>query len=225
MKGKIIVIDGMDGCGKHTQAKILYDTLKKRKYKVELFSFPNYEDDSSYFVKKLLNKEYDDINNPYLVSLFYSIDRGITYIRDIKEKYENGYTIILDRYYISNILYQLQNIISHANRFNYIHFLKTVEVEGLGLPKPDITIILASKPEISNKLLNKRYNNDDSKKDIYENIEVQNKVYEVISFIDKYRQLISMKDAIGLVKILYIHDDKGNIYTKEQMADKIISLV
>ena len=122
MKGKIIVIDGMDGCGKHTQAKILYDTLKKRKYKVELFSFPNYEDDSSYFVKKLLNKEYDDINNPYLVSLFYSIDRGITYIRDIKEKYENGYTIILDRYYISNILYQLQNIISHADRFNYIHY-------------------------------------------------------------------------------------------------------
>ena len=67
MKGKIIVIDGMDGCGKQTQAKILYDTLKERKYKVELFSFPNYENDSSYFIKKLLNKEYDDINNPYLV--------------------------------------------------------------------------------------------------------------------------------------------------------------
>lgn len=225
MNGKIIVIDGMDGCGKNTQAKLLYDELKKENDKVLLFSFPNYYDDSSYFVKKLLNGDYNDIDNPYLKSLFYSIDRGITYPREIKDKYENGYTIILDRYYSANILYNLHLLKSTADKFYYINFLKTVEVTGLGLPTPDITIILSSSPDVSNKLLNKRYDNDNSKKDIYENEKTQYKILDNIKFLDYYKDLITVKDALGKIKILCIHDEDKNIYTKEEILNKIISLV
>ena len=225
MKGKIIVIDGMDGCGKHTQAEILYGKLREQGVKVVLFSFPNYEDDSSYFVNKLLNKEYNDIKNPYLISLFYSIDRGITYLRKIKDRYEKGYTIILDRYYTSNIIYQLKDIESYSDKFSYISFIKTVEVLSLGLPLRGISIFLVSKPEISNKLLNIRYNNDESKKDIYENAEIQNKVYESISFLNKYKSLLSIKSTIGQMEVVPIHNDKGKIYSKIEMSDKIISLL
>ena len=41
MKGKIIVIDGMDAVGKNTQSVLLYKKLKSEGRKVELFSFPN----------------------------------------------------------------------------------------------------------------------------------------------------------------------------------------
>ena len=58
MKGKIIVIDGMDGTGKATQSKLLYEDLKNRGIKVKLFSFPNYDSDSSYFVTKYLKEGY-----------------------------------------------------------------------------------------------------------------------------------------------------------------------
>ena len=88
MKGKLIVIDGMDGTGKETQAKLLYDKIKSRTDKVYLASFPNYQNDSSFFVKKFLNGDYRDISNPYLNSLFYSIDRGITFAQELKDKYD-----------------------------------------------------------------------------------------------------------------------------------------
>ena len=65
MKGKIIVIDGMDGTGKETQSKLLIEKLKEKDEKVIRFSFPNYDSDSSFFVKKYLHEGYcRDLNNP-----------------------------------------------------------------------------------------------------------------------------------------------------------------
>ena len=42
-KGKLIVIDGTDGSGKHTQTVLLAKALKAQGYKVKDFSFPQYE--------------------------------------------------------------------------------------------------------------------------------------------------------------------------------------
>lgn len=222
-KGKIIVIDGMDGTGKHTQSTLLYKNLKKQGKDVYLFSFPNYESDSSFFIKKLLNKEFDDISNPYFNTMLYSLDRYITYAREIKENYENGAIIILDRYYISNILYQLSKDMDYDSVIAFIKIVKFIEVTILDLPVPDCTVILTSKPEVSNKLLNNRYNDDDSKRDIYENIDKQNEVYNNIKFIDKYKRIIS--HDTGEVHILYIHDEEGNIYSIEDINKKIIDII
>ena len=41
MKGKLIVIDGLDGSGKQTQTGILYERLKKENFKIYKTSFPN----------------------------------------------------------------------------------------------------------------------------------------------------------------------------------------
>ena len=41
-KGKIIVLEGLDGCGKSTQLNILFNNLKSAG-KTRLISFPNYE--------------------------------------------------------------------------------------------------------------------------------------------------------------------------------------
>lgn len=222
MKGKIIVIDGMDGTGKETQSKLLYDYLKKNYDKVYLSSFPNYESDSSFFVKKFLNGDYKNISNPYLISLFYSIDRGITYLTDLKEKYDQGYIIILDRYYISNILYQLHNFEDYMDKMLYIQFLGIVEVEGLKLPIPDITILLYANPKVSNKLLNDRYNDDDSKRDIFENMETQRKIYDNILFIDRYKNIDIMRKTIGIIDSLVIHNIFGDIYSREELNNIII---
>lgn len=225
MKGKIIVIDGMDGTGKETQSKLLYDYLKVKYDKVYMSSFPNYESDSSFFVKKFLNGEYKNISNPYLISLFYSIDRGITYITELKEKYDQGYIIILDRYYISNVIYQLHNFDSYMDKMLYIQFLGIVEVEGLKLPIPDITILLYSHPSVSNELLNKRYDNDNTKRDIFENVNMQSNVYNNIEFIAKYNELDILEKTIGKISTIPIHDIEGKIYTREQINANIIEEV
>lgn len=225
MQGKIIVIDGMDGCGKQTQSELLLQKLLDKNYKVKLFSFPNYDDDSSYFVKKFLNEDYKDIDNPYMSTLFFSIDRGITFFRDIKKYYDKGYYIILDRYYISNALYHIPQLDSQYKKINYISYLGIVELDGLNLPKADITIILSSDPIVSNDLLNNRYNNEEEKRDIYENLDMQYKVWNSIKFIDNYKDLISFKSVLGPIHILSIHNDKNEKYSIEEMNEKIMRLV
>ena len=55
LKGKIIVIEGTDGSGKQTQAKLLKERLEHEGYAVYSTSFPNYPSDSSAAVRMYLN--------------------------------------------------------------------------------------------------------------------------------------------------------------------------
>ena len=48
--GELYVIEGLDGCGKETQTKLLLNRLKERGEKVKLISFPNYNAESSSLV-------------------------------------------------------------------------------------------------------------------------------------------------------------------------------
>ena len=50
-KGKLIVLEGLDGSGKATQAKLLEAHLKEQGFSVREITFPNYESDSSALVK------------------------------------------------------------------------------------------------------------------------------------------------------------------------------
>ena len=52
--GKLIVIEGLDGSGKGTQAQLLFETLEKQGRKVKKISFPVYSSDSSALVRMYL---------------------------------------------------------------------------------------------------------------------------------------------------------------------------
>lgn len=223
MKGKIIVIDGMDGTGKNTQSKLLYAELKKKTDKVAIFSFPAYWNDSSFFVKKYLEGNYRNIKNPVLHSLLYSLDRALTYHEFIKEKYYNeGYIIIMDRYYISNVFYQLHNY-TDRKQVEFCKKLYEIEVENLEIPKADYTFILTADPKVSNILLNKRYNNDYTKRDANENIDFQNIVFHNIIDFNSHYYMFSLDKYYGDVSVLQIHGEDSNIYSEEYINKKIMN--
>lgn len=180
---KFIVIEGLDGCGKATQTKILGDRLIRDGKKVTAISFPNYESDSSATVKMYLNGEIG-VNpselNPYMCSSFYAVDRFIQFKKEY-EKYfeEDDRVIISDRYISANIIHQGAKLDCQEEREKFIKWCYEYECGLCGLPAEDITIMLTIKPEISQKLLLKRYNNDESRKDIHENnIEYLQKCYD-----------------------------------------------
>ena len=54
------------------------------------------------------------------------------------------------------------------NRDVFLNWLTDYEYNKLGLPKPDIVLFLDMPSEVSQKLLSKRYEGDESKKDIHE---------------------------------------------------------
>ena len=56
--GKIIVIEGLDGCGKQTQSEKLYNRLVNENYNVKKIAYPRYENPSSSLVKLYLSGEF-----------------------------------------------------------------------------------------------------------------------------------------------------------------------
>ena len=53
-KGKLIVFEGIDGSGKGTQTKKLFNFLKNKGIKTELFEFPFYSE--TFFGKEVLSQ-------------------------------------------------------------------------------------------------------------------------------------------------------------------------
>lgn len=170
MAGNLIVIEGLDGSGKATQTKKLYDYLSENNKPVLQVTFPDYKSPSSSLVKMYLDGEMgDDPNdvNAYAASSFYAVDRVASYLQNWKKDYENGTTILCDRYATSNIIYQMSKF--PMEKWNsFIDWQYDFEYNKLGLPAPDKVIYLDVKPEVSQELMLKRYNGDESKKDIHE---------------------------------------------------------
>ena len=168
---QLIVIEGLDGSGKATQAKMLYENLKK-KYPNELVrqvSFPDYESDSSALVKMYLSGQFGenpDAVNAYAASSFYAVDRYASYMKNWKKDYEDG-IIIADRYTTSNAIHQCSKL-QRKEWDSYLEWLFKYEYEMLKIPAPNMVIFLKVDPVVSQKLMSERYHGDESRKDIHE---------------------------------------------------------
>ena len=112
-KGKLYVIEGLDGSGKGTQAELLFGKLKKKGIEVRKVSFPNYASDSSAPVRMYLRGDFGtdpSSVNAYAASSFYAVDRYAGYKADWGSFYEEGGIIIADRYTTSNAVHQCSKL-------------------------------------------------------------------------------------------------------------------
>lgn len=172
MKGKLIVIEGLDGSGKSTQIELLKSKLSDKQ--IRQIKLPDYDSPSSTLVKMYLHGEFgknpDDVN-AYAASAFYAVDRFANFKTKWKEFYDNGDIIISDRYTTSNAYHQSTKI-PREIWSEYFDWLEDFEYNLIGIPKPDAVIYLDMPIEISQKMMSKRYSGDETKKDIHEsNIE------------------------------------------------------
>ena len=157
MKGKFIVFEGADGTGKTTQAKLLFDYLKKKKKDTVFFSFPNYKSAWGKMVRRYLDGEFGDVDqvSPYLASMLYAGDRLLESER-IKKWQKVGKTIICDRYMVSNIAHQAAKIKDKKLKIKYIKWLEDLEYGENKIPKPDFSILLTIPQNIAQKFMRMR---------------------------------------------------------------------
>lgn len=170
MSGKLIVIEGLDGSGKATQAERLYNELKNRGENVIKVSFPDYESDSSALVKMYLNGEFGkdpDSVNPYAASSFYAVDRFASYAKNWKQFYLDGGIVIADRYTTSNAIHQCAKL-PEEKWEAFIKWLFDYEYKLVEVPEPYRTIYLRVDPDVSQELMTQRYKGNEDKKDIHE---------------------------------------------------------
>lgn len=104
--GKFIVIEGLDGCGKSTQIRLIKEKLEQSGKKVYLTAEPTDFETGAYLRRILSNSEDKDM---YLQSALFLADRleHITHPEFGINKYINdGYIVLCDRYYFSSFAYQ-----------------------------------------------------------------------------------------------------------------------
>ena len=219
-QGKFIVIEGTDGSGKGTQFKILTDRLTKQGIKYVTCDFPQYGKHSAYFVEQYLNGKYgtpDEIG-PYKGSVFYALDRYEASFR-ITEALEKGWNVVANRYVGSNMGHQGGKIRDDNERKKYFTWLDNFEFGIMGIPRPDLNIVLHMPAEEAQKLVDQKAQREylgAKKRDIHEDdlnhLQNAEKVY--IQICDLFPETFTKVECMNGDQLLSIDEVSDLIWQK-----------
>lgn len=203
--GVFLVLDGIDGCGKSTQAKLLFDYFQKKGIPAVLTTEPSQGE-----LGKLLRKYLKDSTSPAaLDALIFAADRIDHCHNEILPSLQNGKIVITDRYIDSSIVYQS---IQGENQGLTTDWVMQINKFS---QTPDITIIFDLDPEVAlRRKLNQNQSNPDSMEK-FEKIEFQRKIRKRFIEIatakkDSNYFIINTNQSIDAVfqEILKIFDSK-----------------
>jgi len=133
--GKFIVLDGPDGCGKTTQAKLLAQWLNEQGVPTETFRDPGDTAIGEKIRQILLNPEHIAMSTAAEV-LLYMAARAQLWEEKIAPALTQKKCVILDRWLSSTCAYQ-----GYAGGFGINEVIK-LATDSLKMPWPDLTIIL-----------------------------------------------------------------------------------
>ena len=169
-KGKLIVLEGIDGSGKSAQYRRLKARFEREGIDCRTIVFPRYDQESSALIRMYLEgrfgKDPEDVG-ACAASIFYAVDRYASFLRFWRKDYLSGATIVADRYTTSNAVYQMEKT-PREDWNKYLAWLQDYEYGKLQLPRPDLVLFLDMPTEISQRLLSGRYAGDERKKDLHE---------------------------------------------------------
>lgn len=168
--GKLIVLEGTDGCGKSTQMELLASRMEREGLSFRRLRFPRYEEPSSALIRMYLGGEFGDKPSDvgaYAASTFYAVDRFASFASEWKEFYEQGGVLISDRYTTSNAIHQGSKL-EGEEREKFFRWLYDLEFDKMKLPKPDLVIRLDLPIELSETLMRHREAETNTSADIHE---------------------------------------------------------
>lgn len=217
--GISLAIEGIDGSGKRTLAENLKKKFEALNIETEIISFPRHKEEfSGELVDKFLyeglrfnNDEYKEIRE----GMLYAIDRMVSLGR-IREngkskidEYNEDKLLIFDRYLSSNFIHRC-NDMKEKELKSYINTMKYIEFTLLGLPKPDITLVLSVKPEVSyQNILNRGRETDEN-----ETIENLTKAY------NNLQRLCEIEGYVMIDCCKQNEDGSYEMLTREEITEK-----
>lgn len=230
-KGKLVVVDGLDGSGKGTIVSALrkWATNKGlrifdlREYWTVNHSLPEKEDFQDFDViisaeptfslvgsaiRDELIRENKRNYSAFTTAQAYAIDRNILYKRVILPALELGKIIFQERSVTTSIVFQ-------PVQAEHLPLAMVLELEGNSLAlkhRPDLLIILDVKPETSMERLAKR---DKKDKAIFEKLDFQKKVDERFKS-EWFKEIFENQGS----KVVYL-DANGTVEEAEQETIKI----
>lgn len=169
-KGKLIVLEGIDGSGKSAQYRRLCARMEKDGIDYHHIVFPRYEKDSSALIRLYLGGSFGshpgDVN-AYAASVFFAADRYASFRDDWGRVYEQGGLILSDRYTTSNAVHQGSKL-PEEQLPEFFSWLSDFEYGKLGLPEPDLVIYLDVDLKTSLARMKRRQEKTNTHADIHE---------------------------------------------------------
>lgn len=155
-RGKLIVLEGIDGSGKSTQFDLLARTFTARGIVFTPISFPRYEGFFGRLVARFLNGDFGPLNavDPHFSALLYAGDR-LEAKPAIEADLTAGRIVLADRYTGSNLAH-LGALIPAEKREKFLKWLKQLEYEIYGLPAEDLVVYLRVPAADAHRLTGKR---------------------------------------------------------------------
>lgn len=220
-KGKLIVIEGAcDGIGKTTQYELLCKHLQNDGITIANHHFPSYGTYQGAPVEKYLKGEFGQPNelSPYFINSLYANDRGITWYSSLKQLYDQGMIILLDRYTTSSLIYQSALIEDIEKKKQFIDYVIDFEYHKIGIKEPDNVIFLHAPFALATAIRKSRQQNEGISNDIHEsNLDFMYKVYQNAMFIADYLswQKIQCNNGEHMRSIDDIHDEIYKLVKKK----------
>lgn len=165
-KGIFIVVEGLDGSGKTTQAKVLASKLR-RNHTAIYTAEPSRGKVGTFIRNRILYSEKRP--STIVEALLFAADRIEHVQKTIQPALEEGQIVVSDRYLYSSLAYQGSAGLS-------TQWIETINRHAL---KPDLALFIDVDPEAVFHRLKQR-------KSVMENLETQRRVREIyLKFVDK----------------------------------------
>lgn len=155
-----VVIEGVDGCGKSTQAKLLKEHLESKGNKVLLTAEPT-KGFIGQAIRMILSGKID-VSSQTLALLF-TADRAEHLDKVIRPALAKGEIVVCERYYYSTVAYQSAQGVSQQWIMDLNSFA----------PEPDLVVLLDIPPEEALPRIRRD-------KEVFEVLEFQKKVAEAL---------------------------------------------
>jgi dTMP kinase len=145
-RGLLIGLEGIDGSGKHTQAKLLEHALLAKGCAVYSTAFPQYDSWFGTMVGKFLNGEFGPLDkvDPRFTALLYAGDRFEAKPR-LEAALNAGKVVLVDRYIASNLSHQVARVPAEK-RAEFLRWIEHLEYSVYGMPRESLILYLRVPP-------------------------------------------------------------------------------
>jgi len=166
-RGIFICVEGLDGCGKTTQTKLLVRRLRKKGYDVTYTAEPSRGEIGS-FIKKYCLHGLERVSS-VVEALLFAADRFVHVEKEVIPALDEGKLVVSDRYVYSSLAYQGAAGLD-------VKWIETINEHAM---RPDLAIFIDVEPETVIQRLK-------PKKSVMEKLETQREVQEVyMKFVEK----------------------------------------
>lgn len=148
----IIAIEGIDGAGKNTLVTALKKAFTTQQIPVASLAFPRYEESihAQLAAKALRGGMGDLLDSVYGMATMFALDRYQAKEQILPYVANRSQVLILDRYVASNAAYSLARLGQQlSDQGNIAQWIAALEYEQLGLPRPDLSVFLATDAQLA----------------------------------------------------------------------------